>query len=312
MEELLYIIRFIKAKSKGQEFTEVAPWKVPPPPPSKLGKKPAQPGAEYKSLFFPAGLLIVLMLAYGALEFKTYKMKYEIETIDVDSEIEEEIPITRITPPPPPPPPPEPIIAYEFEVVEDDADVEEAFFAETDTDEDEFIEDVEVYDYGDDEEIFVPEYVPPEKPKIPICNKKYGPNGRPNKHYVEVLPDGYIADNSLCEETAPPPSVFTNPPSVNGSDRNFKAFNAEWHKHIRKHFSYPQIAQELGQQGRVTFIAEFRKDGSVVVLKIRGPYSALEKEARRIIEKFRVDPPTDQYGKPISVQFPASIVFRLQ
>ena len=56
-------------------------------------------------------------------------------------------------------------------------------------------------------------------------------------------------------------------------------------KHIRKNFRYPEIAQEMGVQGRVSVIFVIQKDGSIGDIRMRGPDKNLEAEAMRIIKK---------------------------
>ena len=56
-------------------------------------------------------------------------------------------------------------------------------------------------------------------------------------------------------------------------------------KHIRKNFRYPEIAQEMGIQGRVYVNFIISKDGSITNIRMRGPDKNLEAEAQRIISK---------------------------
>ena len=60
------------------------------------------------SLYFAVGLALMLFLTYSALNHKTYdKSSIDIGKLDLDAELDEEIPlIDQLTPPPPPPPPP--------------------------------------------------------------------------------------------------------------------------------------------------------------------------------------------------------------
>lgn len=50
-------------------------------------------------------------------------------------------------------------------------------------------------------------------------------------------------------------------------------------KHVKKHFRYPEITQEMGIQGLVftTFIID--KDGTITNIQMRGPDKNLEVEA---------------------------------
>ena len=92
-------------------------------------------------------------------------------------------------------------------------------------------------------------------------------------------------------------------------------WNIKWllkHKHIRKNFRYPEIAQEMGIQGRVYVNFIISKDGSIKNIRMRGPDKNLEKEAARIIGKLPNMTPGKQRGRPVRVPFSIPITFRLQ
>ncbi|MEK9852092.1 MAG: energy transducer TonB, partial [Flavobacteriaceae bacterium] len=69
-------------------------------------------------------------------------------------------------------------------------------------------------------------------------------------------------------------------------------------KHVKKHFRYPDVAQEMGIQGRVltTFIID--KDGTINNIQMRGPDKNLEVEAKRIISLLPQMIPGKQRGRP--------------
>ena len=83
-------------------------------------------------------------------------------------------------------------------------------------------------------------------------------------------------------------------------------------KHIVKNFRYPDIAQEMGIQGRVYVNFVIAKDGSIQEIRMRGPDKNLEKEAQRIISKLPKMIPGKQRGRPVRVPFSIPITFRLQ
>ena len=60
-------------------------------------------------------------------------------------------------------------------------------------------------------------------------------------------------------------------------------FQDKINKHILKNFRYPEIAQEMGIQGRVYVNFVISKEGNITNVKMRGPDKNLEKEAHRII-----------------------------
>jgi protein TonB len=89
-------------------------------------------------------------------------------------------------------------------------------------------------------------------------------------------------------------------------------FQEKMNKHIVKNFRYPDIAQEMGIQGRVYVNFIISKDGSISNIRMRGPDKNLEKEAKRIISKLPKMTPGKQRGRPVRVPFSIPITFRLQ
>ncbi len=89
-------------------------------------------------------------------------------------------------------------------------------------------------------------------------------------------------------------------------------FQEMMQKHIRKNFRYPEMAQEMGLQGRVSVMFTIQKDGSIDEVRMRGPHETLEKEAARIIDKLPKMTPGKQRGKAVKVPFSIPITFRLQ
>ncbi|MEL0226367.1 MAG: energy transducer TonB [Flavobacteriaceae bacterium] len=235
----------------------------------QLKKNPKADLTKNSSLYFAIGLAVVLFISWQAIEWKTYeKTGYGYESLNVEDEDDEEVPITEQikTPPPPPPPPPAPEV---IEIVEDEEEVEETVIESTETDQEEIveIEDIEVED--DFEDVDVPFAVIEDVPIFPGCE------------------------------------------SVAKSQRR-ACFQEKMNKHIRKNFRYPEIAQEMGIQGRVYVQFVIAKDGSITSIRMRGPDKNLEKEAQRIISRLPKMTPGKQRGRPVRVPFSIPITFRLQ
>ena len=104
--------------------------------------------------------------------------------------------------------------------------------------------------------------------------------------------------------------LFPGCEKVAKSERR-KCFQEQINKHIRKNFRYPEIAQEMGIQGRVYVNFIISKDGSITNVRMRGPDKNLEKEASRIISKLPKMIPGKQRGRPVRVPFSIPITFRL-
>ena len=119
------------------------------------------------------------------------------------------------------------------------------------------------------------------------------------------------------EEVDVPFAVIEDVPIFPGCEKVDKSqrrdcFQEQMNKHIRKNFRYPEIAQEMGIQGRVYVNFIIAKDGQITNIRMRGPDKNLEKEAQRIISKLPSMTPGKQRGRPVRVPFSIPIVFRLQ
>jgi len=233
----------------------------------EVKKSPKADLRNNSSLYFVAGLAIVMALVYIAFEWKTYDevADYDI-SLNVEDMLDEEVPMTeQIKTPPPPPPPAAPEV---IEVVEDEEEVEETIIESTETSqEEEIIEVDDVQVEEDDLDVDVPFAVIEDVPIFPGCEG--------------------ASDKRAC-------------------------FNEMMQKHIIKNFRYPEIAQEMGVQGRVNVMFTIQKDGSIGNIRYRGPDKNLEAEALRIIEKLPRMTPGKQRGRAVRVPFSIPIVFKLQ
>jgi protein TonB len=134
-------------------------------------KNPKADVSRNGSIYFAVGLALMLFLTYSTLNWKTYdKSDIDIGKLNLDNELEEEIPIIEQVIPPPPPPPP-PAAPEVIEVVEDEEEVEETVIESTETDQDEEIEveEIEVEEFIEDVE--VPFAVIENVPEYPGCER---------------------------------------------------------------------------------------------------------------------------------------------
>ena len=133
-------------------------------------KNPDKDLSKKSLLFFQIGLVLMLLISWRAIEWKTYeKDDIDIGVVDLNMLEEEDAIITEMQnqPPPPPPPPPAPEI---IEVVEDDSEVEEEVIESTETSEEEIVEVEEVEEV---EEVIedVPFALIQQVPVFPGCEK---------------------------------------------------------------------------------------------------------------------------------------------
>ncbi|KPM31358.1 Ferric siderophore transport system, periplasmic binding protein TonB [Croceitalea dokdonensis DOKDO 023] len=230
-------------------------------------KNPKADVGRNSALYFVIGLAIVMLLVYTGLEWKDYEdgNNYDI-SLNVEDQLDEEVPMTeQIKTPPPPPPPAAPEV---IEVVEDEEEVEETVIESTETSQEEEVMEVEEVEMEEvEEDISVPFAVIEDVPVFPGCE---------------------------------------------GASNKKACFQEQMQKHIRKNFRYPEIAQEMGVQGRVSVVFVIQKDGSIGNIRMRGPDKNLEAEAMRIIKKLPKMTPGKQRGRPVKVPFSIPINFKLQ
>ena len=183
-------------------------------------------------------------------------------------------------------------------------------------------------DDDDDEDVPITEQIktPPPPPPPP-----------PAPEIIEVVEDEEEIEETIIESTETdqeeiveevevveedldldvPFAIIEDVPLYPGCERVPKSerrncFQKEIQKHINKNFRYPEIAQEMGIQGRVFVQFTIQKDGSISGIRTRGPDKNLEKEANRIISKLPRMTPGKQRGRPVRVPFSIPITFKLQ
>ncbi len=131
----------------------------------------------------------------------------------------------------------------------------------------------------------------------------------------EIVEEVEVVDEEIDMDV--PFAIIEDVPLYPGCERVPKSerrncFQTEIQKHIAKNFRYPEIAQEMGIQGRVFVQFTIGKDGSISGIRTRGPDKNLEQEANRIISKLPRMTPGKQRGRPVRVPFSIPITFKLQ
>ena len=145
----------------------------PDPSQSRLPKKSPKADVSRNSpIYFAVGLVLMLFVTYQTINYKSYdKSNVDIGSLDLEKEVEEEIPIIDLVKPPPPPPPP-PAAPEVIEIVEDEEEVEETVIESTETDQEEEIAEVEEIEVEEVyEDVEVPFSVIENVPEYPGCEK---------------------------------------------------------------------------------------------------------------------------------------------
>ncbi|WP_027137774.1 energy transducer TonB [Gaetbulibacter saemankumensis] len=139
----------------------------------ELKKNPKANVGRNSSLYFAVGLALMLFLTNFAINYKTYdKSEIDIGQLNMEEELEEEIPITEQLQTPPPPPPPPPAAPEVIEIVEDEVEVEETVIESTEVDQETEIVEVEEVEVSEvEEDIEVPFAVIENVPVFPGCEK---------------------------------------------------------------------------------------------------------------------------------------------
>jgi len=223
-------------------------------------------------LFLQLGLVLVLLITWRAIEWKTYD-KEAIDTgqLDMDDLDDEEIPITEMqnTPPPPPPPPPAPEV---IEVVEDEEEVEEDEIESTETNMDEIVEVEEVVEAPVEEEVAdVPFAVIEDVPIFPGC---------------ENLNNNEERKQCMSQKI----SQFVN-----------REFDTDLGAELG-----------LSGVNRVIVQFKIDEKGNITNVMSRAPHPRLEQEAARVINKLPKMQPGKQRGKAVGVMYSLPIVFQVQ
>ncbi len=237
---------------------------------------------------FRLGLATSLGLALLAFSWTEYEEQVFIpdDALEIEDDIEVEIPRTA-EPPPPPPPPPPPVI----EEVPEEEIIEE--------------EEIEFTDQSIDEETEV-EAPPPPEPVEEAPPPPPPPPPPPEPEVEEIF--------KIVEQMP----RFPGCEDIPGDNAAKKACaDKKMLEYIYKNIRYPAMARENGVQGQVVVSFVVNKDGSVTDAKIlRDKGAGLGEEALRIVRSFNSLPqkwtPGKQRGKPVKVQYNLPVRFRLE
>jgi len=225
------------------------------------------------TLFFQIGMIVMLFLAWQAIEWKTYdKSDLDAGMVDVGDDLEEEVPITQQLTPPPPPPPPPPAPEV-IEVVEDEEEVEETIIESTEANqEEEIVEVEEIVEEEVEEEIAdVPFAVIENVPIYPGCENENGNNAK--KRCMSEKVQKFVQKKFDTE--------LANDLGLDGKQRIFVQFKID-------------------------------KSGNIVDVRARAPHPRLEREAVDVVKSLPRMTPGKQRGKAVGVLYSLPILFQVQ
>ncbi|MFD2542536.1 energy transducer TonB [Lacinutrix gracilariae] len=240
----------------------------------ELKKNPKANVGRNSGLYFLVGLALMLLLTNFAINYKTYdKTVIDIGQLNLDEELDEEVPITEQiqTPPPPPPPPAAPEV---IEVVEDEVEVEETVIESTETSQEEEIVEVEEVEEIEEveEDIEVPFAVIENVPVFPGCEGESSNNARKKCMSQKI-------------------SKFVN-----------RKFNTDLAQ---------DLGLNAGKH-RISIQFKVDKSGNIVSVRARAPHPKLEQEAVKVVSQLPKMKPGMQRGKPVTVPYGFPISFQVQ
>lgn len=239
----------------------------------EIKKNPKVDLNRNSGLFFVIGLTIVMFLVWRALEMKTYdKDEVFLDRIEAVDDLKEDVPITEIIKTAPPPPPP---VAPEIiEVVEDVAEIEETIIESTETSQDAVVDEV----------------------VVEVDDVEFG-----EEEEEEMVPFAVI-------EQVP---IFPGCEDLKTNAKRKACFQEKILEHVKKNFRYPDIAVEMGIQGKVYVQFAIDNKGNITDVLSRGPDKLLEKEAVRIVSILPRMIPGKQRGRAVKVPYSIPITFKM-
>ncbi|HBC05890.1 MAG TPA: energy transducer TonB [Aequorivita sp.] len=236
-------------------------------------KNPKADVGRRSMLFFQLGMVVMLFLAWQAIEWKSYdKSDNDFGKLDVGEELEEEIPVTQQLTPPPPPPPPPPAPEV-IDVIEDEEDVEETIIESTETNQEEKI--VEVKEIKE-------EVVEEEIADVPFA-------------VIENVP------------------IYPGCEGEKSNDAKKRCMSSKISEFINKKFDTNLASDlGLEGRQRIAVQFKIDKSGRVVDVRARAPHPRLEREAMDVVQSLPNMTPGKQRGKPVGVLYSLPIVFDIQ
>lgn len=230
---------------------------------------------NFSKLFMLMGLVLALLVAYGAIEFKSKESTDVAENTNNRKVVaEEDIPETEqkledIKPQDLPPPPP---VLEEIKVVDDKKNIVETVVESTETNEKQKVVIHEIKEVAVEEEV------------------------------VEDVPFNIIEDVPVY-------------PGCKGSKEELKqCFSDKVQKLVNDKFNM-DLAQELGLapgKQRINVMFKIDKTGKITDVQARAPHKRLEAEAIRVVNLLPQMTPGKQRGRAVPVKYSLPITFLVQ
>ncbi len=123
---------------------------------------------------------------------------------------------------------------------------------------------------------------------------------------IEIIQEEAPIDPSPM---SPEPEIIYNNVDI---EPTFPGGYAAMNQWIVDNISYPELASEMGEQGKVYVGFVVNKKGNIEKVSIRkGISDALDAEAKRVVKKMPKWVPGEKNGKPVSSNFTLPIHFKI-
>lgn len=238
----------------------------------QIKKNPKANLENYTRLFMQLGLVLALLVAYLAIEKKTYdRVIADLGPVVLNMQDDEQVvEIEQVKPPEqktPPPPAPDKI-----EVVQDEEEVEETVIESTETNEKQAVEVKQIIEVEEEEDVIedVPFAIIEDVPVYPGC--------KGNKDQLRECLQDEITKH------------------VN------KNFNSELAS---------DLGLSPGVK-RIFVMFKIDKSGNITDVMARAPHKRLEEEAIRVVNKLPKMTPGKQRGRPVGVKYSLPIAFKVE
>lgn len=252
----------------------------------KIKKNPDKDLSQYSLIFFQIGLIIALSFSLFMIERKTpVKEETQYEVVNYNLLQQESVPITEAKNVPPPPPPPPPALMPEsFQVVDNDAEIEEVYIESTEADQDEVV-DADAYSTtGTGSVLGVSEVGDVEEE-------------------IEDVPFSVI-------ETVP---VYPGCERFKSNEERKRCMSEKVNAFMHKEFDM-SLTKDLDLSGVYRIYVRFKIDntGRIVDIQARAPHPKLQAEGVRVVKMLPQMKPGEQRGRPVGVLYGVPITLDIR
>jgi protein TonB len=131
---------------------------------------------------------------------------------------------------------------------------------------------------------------------------------------VEVIEvEEEISDEILNFAIVESVPVFPGCEDAKNNEERKACFSREIFKFVSRNFEFPEMAKQMGIQGRVYVNFVVERDGSISnVETVRGVDPLIDDEAERVVKALPKFTPAKQRGKPVRMRFTLPISAKLQ